>query len=333
MNIVWQSESIYYELLLLLRFIQIIHNTMSKFNLAKAIKNNPIYARTTKPPWVERFYQVAKELGLPQQTPTAESFAQAVYQWQKSQGLTADGMLGPTSWKLLEPRTRYSMDWGAPPDWISEMPPGWQPDIPDLPEKNGITDLIEEEMKKNPSYETTLVNAGVFIASLDLGNLKGASKMSKFAGGAIVQPLVWAIQGNTGDDWDKILYGLGLFPPLTVAAGAVSVWKGYVDDWVLNKLQEVIADEPAFLAKAIYPTATFDGWSQPEIKAQTIASLGGTTWQHPNGLWVFLKLEKQGRRLLVCDYKPKKATKVWGPLLPLQPVGSRFTWHSRKGGH
>ncbi len=311
------------------------NRAMAKLNLTKAVKNNPFYAWSTKPPWGERFYQVCKEIGIPNQTPTAEAFAQAVYAWQEKQaGLTADGMLGPNSWKRLEPKTRYSLDLGvSPPDWISEMPPGWQPDVPDLPKKNGVTDLIDEKIKKDPSYETTLVNAGVFIASLDLGNLKGLSKTGKFIGGAIVQPLVWAYQGNTGDTWDKILYGLGLVPILTVPAGAVSVWKGYLDDKVMNQWNEVLDDEPKQLAKFIFPVVTFDGWSGPTIKAQTIASLGGTVWQHPNGLWVYIKLEKQGKRILVCDYKPKKAVKIWGPELPLNPVGTKFTWRSRLGGH
>lgn len=64
---------------------------MSSFGLAKAIKNNTIYANTTKPPWRDRFYQVAKQLGLRHQTPTAAALADAIYNWQlKPPGMTAD---------------------------------------------------------------------------------------------------------------------------------------------------------------------------------------------------------------------------------------------------
>lgn len=74
------------------------------------------------------------------------------------------------------------------------------------------------------------------------------------------------------------------------------------------------------------------GWAGPPINAQTIAGKGGVAWQHPNGLWVYLKLEENGKEVLVCDYKPKKATKIPGPDLPLRLQGKRFTWRSYKGG-
>ncbi|HMP01345.1 MAG TPA: hypothetical protein PKD86_06865 [Gemmatales bacterium] len=308
---------------------------MSKLNVAKAVKNNPIYAWSTKPRWGERFYQVCKELGYANLTPTPEMFAEAVFNWQKKQaGLDADGMLGPNSWKKLEPKTRYSLDLGVPlPDWISEMPYGWKPDVPDQPLKNGVTDLLDAKIAEDPSFATALTNAGVFIASQILGNLKKLHKVDRFFASNLVQPLIWAFQGNTGDDWDKILFGLGLFPPLTVAAGAVGIWKGILDDKVMNQHKQVLADEPAHLGKAIYPVVTYPGSPGPTIKAQTIASRGGIVWKHPNGLWVYMKLERKGKPILVCDYQPKKAEMIWGPELPLKYEGDgQFAWRSHKGG-
>ena len=306
---------------------------MSYLNLQQATRNNPIYAWTTKPAWKERFYQVTNELGFFYQTPSPEAFAQAVYQWQSKQpGLKADGILGPKSWAKLEPKTRYSIDVSGPlPLWISTMPEASEKNLPERPQKNGITDTLEESIRKDPSYQTTLINAGVFVGSVTLGNLKQLSALQQFGASAIVQPLVWAFQGNTGDDIDKLLYALGLFPTLTVAAGITGIWKGLMDDDVLTKLEEVKQDEPSYLSKAIYPTAIY-GWSGPALNAQTIASKGGVAWQHPNGLWVFLKLEKKGKEVLVCDYKPKNAVKILGPELPLKPSGTRFVWRSYKGG-
>jgi hypothetical protein len=307
---------------------------MASFDLAKAIKNNTIYANTTKPPWRDRFYQVAEQLGLRHQTPTAAALAEAIYNWQlKQPGMTADGMLGPNGWKILEPKTRYSIDLGEPPAWITEMPPGWTPTTAQDkgPEKNGITDFIDQRIAENPKYETTLVNTGVFVGSLTLGKLNALGKLGKFLAGAVIQPLVWAYQGNTGDDWDKILYGLGLIPPLTVAAGIVGVWKGRMDDDILKKLAEIQAAEPRHLEKLIFPTATYS-WSPPAINAQRIASRGGVAWQHPNGLWVYLKMQRHSKDVLVCDYKPKVAAKILGPELPLRPIADQFVWRSHKGG-
>ena len=308
---------------------------MSYLNLKQATKNNLIYAWTTKPAWKERFYQITNELGFFDQTPSAEAFAQSVYQWQNRQpGLTADGILGPKSWAKLEPKTRYSIGVNAPPPvWITTMPAAGAHNVPDLPQKNGITDKLEEMIRKDPSYQTTLINSGVFVGSVTLGNLQKLSTLQRFGAGAIVQPLVWAFQGNTGDDGDKMLYALGLTPflPLTVAAGITGIWKGLMDDDVLAKLEQVKQDEPSYLSKAIYPTAIY-GWSGAGINAQTIASKGGVAWQHPNGLWVYLKLEKNGKEVLVCDYKPRNAVKILGPELPLQLAGKRFIWTSHKGG-
>ncbi len=306
---------------------------MAILNIAKAKKNNSIYASLTKPPWKERFYQVAEQLGIFYQTPNAEAFAQAVYQWQSTQaGLLADGILGPKSWAQLEPRTRYSIGFDEPvPDW-TKMPPGWKPDVPDTPEKNGITDHLDEMIENDPSFKTTLINSGVFVASYGLGKLKALGKLGGFAAGAVVQPLVWAFQGNTGDAGDKLLYGLGLFPPLTVAAGIAGIWKGRMDDDVLDKLAEVTASEPSHLSKAIYPAATYGWTAQGPILAQKIASNGGVAWQHPNGLWVFIKLEQGGKEILMCDYEPRNAAKILGPELPLRWMGSGFSWRSYKGG-
>ena len=301
---------------------------MAALNIPKAVRNNPIYARITEPPWMDRFPQVARELGFRDMSPSAESFAEAVHSWQKKNpGLAADGMLGPKTWAKLEPRTRYSLPVESPPPWISEMPPGWKPDVPDLPERNGVTDVIDEMIRKDPSYQTTLTNTGVTIASIGLGQLP---KIGTVAGG-LVQPLVWAYQGNTGDLGDKVLYGLGLFPPLTVAAGLVSIWKGYLDDKVLAQLEEVYADEPAHLKKAIFPAATYTLNATPDVAAMRIAGDGGVAWKHPNGLWVYLKLEKNGKEILVCDYRPRNAVAVVGPELPLRPVGKKFVWRMHKG--
>lgn len=309
---------------------------MSSLNLAKAKKNNAIFANVTKPAWKTRFYQVAEKLGIYHQTPTADAFAQAVYQWQLSQpGMTADGILGPKSWAKLEPRTRYSINFGAPtPDWISEMPPGWKPDAPatpPAPAKNGVTDYLDEEIAKDPSYATTLVNSGVFTSSFGLGKLNQLGKLGKFAAGAIVQPLVWAVQGNTGDAGDKFLYAMGLVPLLTVPAGLVGIWKGLMDDDVLDKLAQITKGEPPELAKFIFPAATYSWKAYGPLLAKKIAADGGVAWQHPNGLWVFLKFERHGKTILSCDYRPKIAKTIVGPELPLRITGTKFNWRYHKG--
>ena len=52
--------------------------------------------------------------------------------------------------------------------------------------------------------------------------------------------------------------------------------------------------------------------------------MGGTAWQHPNGLWVYIT----NNDLLVPNFKPQKMTQIYRPVWPLQSMGGgkfRFT--------
>lgn len=82
---------------------------MYDFNLQKAIKWNPFYARETG--WVRRHQQVLKELGFTDRCPDERQFAVAVYLWQRRHpALKADGMLGPGTWRILKLQTSYKID-------------------------------------------------------------------------------------------------------------------------------------------------------------------------------------------------------------------------------
>lgn len=206
------------------------------------------------------------------------------------------------------------------------------------PQKNGVTDFLDEMIQNNPTWENTILGTVGTVASELLGNIKFKEQLEVWkvhgfgwAAGAIIQPLVWAYQGNTGDLGDKLLYGLGLIPPLGLAAGAVGIWKSIVDKKVLEKVDEIKAGEPYNLAKTLYPTATYHWTAQPEQCAQMIARKGGVAWQHANGQWVFSKLEKNGKTILTCDTKPKNAVKIVGPELPLRWAGDGFIWRKYKG--
>jgi hypothetical protein len=104
-----------------------------------------------------------------------------------------------------------------------------------------------------------------------------------------------------------------------------------VDDNVVKRVAEVAADEPHYLSKTIFPTVDYHWTGFPEACAQKIAQNGGVAWQHPNGLWVYSKLEKNGKTILTCDTKPRKAIKIIRPELPLQWNGSGYTWRTYNG--
>lgn len=95
---------------------------MHGFNLHKAMRLNRYFAFAPRTNWASRFDQLITELGFYNRTPGEEEFVQAVYAFQqKTPGLKPDGILGPKTWKVLEPRTRFSVDLGAPkPDWLKK---------------------------------------------------------------------------------------------------------------------------------------------------------------------------------------------------------------------
>lgn len=288
---------------------------------------------------------------------------EAVYQMQQSplygfKAGVADGMVGPSTLgvMIMELEHVSRMSEAAvlksycykingqlinadkkPQSYVPPKSPAPTPIAP--PPKNGVTDFLDEMIKNKPTWENTILGVVGTVASEALGKIEFEEQIKVWksnglgwAAGAIIQPLVWAYQGNTGDWGDKLLYGLGLFPPLGLAAGAVGIWKSIVDKRVLEKVDEIKADEPYHLARTIYPTATYHWTAQPEQCAYKIASMGGVAWQHPNGQWVFSKLEKNGKTVLTCDTKPKNAVKIVGPELPLRWSGSGFVWRNYKGG-
>lgn len=157
----------------------------------------------------------------------------------------------------------------------------------------------------------------------------GLDKMGQKVAGKLLTPAVWAtnyaVNGKIPDKVDLGFFGTGLFGgaagPASIATGIV---KAVVDDDLEQKLKLVRQSEKPEFRK--YIKATYHYASAPAgINAMTIASMGGTAWQHPNGLWVYLTDE---RNLLVPNFKPQKSVKVYRPVWPLQSMGGgkfRFT--------
>ena len=246
--------------------------------------------------------------------------------------LTKDGVVGKNTLACMEENLK---PFGEPIPSDPTWPADDQGSNKIVLRPNGVTDILDRRLAENPGYETFFVNSQVTVGSLTLGELIFKSTKVSWLAGAIVQPLVWAVQGNTGDVADKGLYAVGLIClPLALAAGGAGLLKGYMDDDVLQKLAEVRASEPVRWAKGIVPAAEFHWNEMPDINAQRIAAYGGVAWQHPNGLWVYLKPKNNGKLVSVCDYRPRVAKKILGPELPLRPAGGRqFIWRSLKGGY
>lgn len=94
--------------------------------IAKAVRNNPIFARRLG--WTERFQQISQKIGFTNMSPGPEAFAEGVFRWQGSHPpLKADGMLGPKTWERMEPETRFTASSGTLPEWMRKVPPMPEP--------------------------------------------------------------------------------------------------------------------------------------------------------------------------------------------------------------
>lgn len=89
-------------------------------DLDRAVRQNRAYARSLG--WQNSFDRIVALLGFTDRTPDESSFAQAVARWQKAQGLTSDGIIGPGTWgkmqQLLQPAA-LAADRPAWIDWIA----------------------------------------------------------------------------------------------------------------------------------------------------------------------------------------------------------------------
>jgi hypothetical protein len=157
----------------------------------------------------------------------------------------------------------------------------------------------------------------------------GLEKTGNAVAGTMVTPAVWAlnyaVNGKTPDNVDVGLFGLGLAGgPFAVASISTGIIKAVIDDQIEVQLREVRLNEEAKYRPYIIPCSKYAS-SGPGINAMAIASRGGTAWQHPNGLWVYI-VDASGK--LVADFKPKKATKLYQPVWPLKGMGAgKFRWH------
>jgi hypothetical protein len=96
---------------------------MPHFNVAKAVRSNPIYGRHVR--WIHRFGEVIAALGC--KPDSAVAFAECVAAWQGANGLKSDGMLGPKTWTKLKRAIPYGAPMLPAPEWLRLSPEaeGW----------------------------------------------------------------------------------------------------------------------------------------------------------------------------------------------------------------
>lgn len=157
----------------------------------------------------------------------------------------------------------------------------------------------------------------------------GLEKIGQKVAGKLLTPAVWAMNyAVNGATPDKIDVGLAGFGLMGGAAGPAAIVTGIVkavfDDDMAAKLKVVRLDEEPKFRTFIIPCYNYSA-APPRISALNIASQGGTAWQHPNGLWVYIR-DAQGR--LVPNFKPNRFKQTYRPVWPLQSMGGgkfRFT--------
>jgi hypothetical protein len=69
------------------------------FDLDRAVQLNRQYAQSLG--WQAHFDRIVRFLGFVTYTPDERMFAEAAARWQRSQGLSGDGIIGPTTWARM----------------------------------------------------------------------------------------------------------------------------------------------------------------------------------------------------------------------------------------
>ncbi|MCW8935146.1 MAG: hypothetical protein OQK98_10515 [Gammaproteobacteria bacterium] len=184
-------------------------------------------------------------------------------------------------------------------------------------------DAITDKLEKHQNLVSS-INQPLAVIGLE----KAGQKMA----GKLLTPAVWALNYAVNDKLpDKVdagIFGVGLLGgaagPASIVTGVV---KAVVDDDTDQRLKAVRNDEKPEHRSSIKAAYHF-GSAPAGINAQTIASMGGTAWQHPNGLWVYITV---GEDLLVANFKPQKATRVYRPVWPLIPMGGgKFRYTAKR---
>lgn len=185
---------------------------------------------------------------------------------------------------------------------------------------NEVTQTIE-------NHQSLIQGTSGTIASIALE--KAGRKMA----GALVTPAVWVLnytaEDKTPDGLDIGLYTLGFAGAFaSVAAIGTGLIKSVVDDDIDQKLREIQREEDPKYRKFIKACYRY-GMHAPLINAMTIASKGGTAWQHKNGLWAYITDINDN---MVMDFKPKSAVEIYQPTQPLRRNDrGLFQWHSVRG--
>lgn len=152
----------------------------------------------------------------------------------------------------------------------------------------------------------------------------GLEKAGQKVAGVLVTPAVWAINygadGSQPNAIDIGIYASGFIS--SVGGLAVGVVKSIVDDDMNKKLAIIQAKENPKYAPFIQSCYSFSS-SAAAINAQIIASLGGTAWKDPIGLWVYIT---DARGMMIKDFKPKSYVMLYQPKPSLVKKNGKFIW-------
>lgn len=147
------------------------------FNEYVAIRYTPFFAQRV--PWVHDINKVAELLGFTNHYPPAKEFVNAVYRWQRTHGLVADGMLGPKTWKVMAPyiqqQTGTHRFMGPDPEWVTNLkrtkpnnamarPSTRTPQILPSAEDKLIQEMVDVILKQKKDMYAPIEVTGAYLA-------------------------------------------------------------------------------------------------------------------------------------------------------------------------
>lgn len=170
-----------------LRAYEGLGQTQRTFDIDRAVKRNRHWAQ--KLGWQAYYDRINPVLGFPNYSPDEKTFAEAVAEWQRTQGLPVDGIIGPNTWSRMQTEAKFVL----PPTQPWEPMPQPEPKEYRLAAPRSVAEAIE------------LLEYARDLARRDQPNLVGALTAL-----TVVHQFLYPLQGDI-PRWFKVRQQGGFF--------------------------------------------------------------------------------------------------------------------------
>jgi hypothetical protein len=235
-------------------------------NVEDAVRKNRFYAQSLV--WARRISEIEQILGFTNLSPDERSLAETVARWQAGRGLSADGVIGPTTWQALQSLLRA-------------------PTVAHRPQASGPTtryDIRRLQPKwSRPEKKGHWLEGGIYIR----GTMKIVIAPGTSDPGDIIMAAIAAVETSTYDDMN--LYDRGIL------TWGITQWTLHADS-LQSQFRKMKAERAALFKRLFQDRGVDVGTREMEI------FLNGTLCRTQEEIRLAIKGDRKARAK--DDYTP-----------------------------